>query len=129
MTMPVRVGVHEGDGSGLVAAGVLVGVVADDGGVADDAVDAAVDAGDGRGDLVDGAVEVVDAALQGDGELDEVLASPADERLLCLAEAPDSDPGEPGEHQAGAADDDRRRPRPRRRRCPRCARARPGARR
>ena len=76
----------------LVAAGVLVGVVADDRGVRDRVVDPPVDAREAGRDLVDGAVQVVDPALERDGELDEVLAAAADERPLRVAEPPDARP-------------------------------------
>src|SRR3954463_5311151 len=56
--------VQERNRGGLVAARVLVGVVADDRGVRDGAVDSAVDAGQCRGHLVDRAVQVVDPALE-----------------------------------------------------------------
>ena len=83
-TTPVRAGVEQRERGGLVAARVLVGVVADDRGVRDGPVDAPVDAGEPGGDLVDGAVEVVDPALEGDGELDDVLAAAAEQQALRL---------------------------------------------
>ena len=90
----------------LVAAGVLVGVVADDRRVRDRAVDPAVDAREPAGDLVDRAVEVVDPALQRDGELDEILAAAADQHALRVAQPADADPGHPGERDACEPDSD-----------------------
>ena len=93
-----------------MAAGVLVGVVADDRAVRDAAVDPAVDPRQPCGDLVDGPVQVVDPALQRDGEVDEIRPAAAHERPLCLTQAPDPCPGpgaEPEAHGADAATRDR----------------------
>ena len=65
-----------------MAAGVLVGVVANDRDVRDAAGDAAVDACDSAGELVEIPVEPVDASLQRDREVDEVGAAAAEQRLL-----------------------------------------------
>ncbi len=75
-----------------MAAGALVGVVADDRAVGHRVADAPVDARETRGDLVDGAVEVVDTPLERDGELDEVLAAAADQGALGVTQAPDAHP-------------------------------------
>src|SRR5207253_880485 len=84
--------------SQAVAAGVLVGVVADDRELRDGAVDAPVDAGEPGGDLVHRTVQIVDPALERDGEVDEIgLASAEQDELR------GSDPAElpPGEHGEG----------------------------
>ena len=65
-----------------MAAGVLVGVVADDRRLRDRRVDAPVDASEAGGELVDGAVQLVDAALQRDREVDEIGLAAAEERQL-----------------------------------------------
>src|SRR5581483_12361991 len=70
--------VEEGDRRRLVAAGVLVGVEADDGALRDGAVDAPVDAREPGCDLVDRAVDVVDPGLERDRELDQVPPAAAD---------------------------------------------------
>ena len=89
-----------------MAARVLVGVVADDRGVRDGAVDAAVDAREARGHLVDRPVQVVDAPLERDGEVDEILAAAAEQHPLRVADALDLDPRPPGEAEADRADGD-----------------------
>jgi hypothetical protein len=59
-------------------------------------------------------VEVVDPALEGDRELDEILAPAADQHPLGLPDAAHLHPREPGEHEAAdgeraPGDGDRRR--------------------
>ena len=106
MTMPRPRRVEQRERRRLVAAGVLVGVVADDRACSRPIVDPPVDAREPGRDLVDRAVEVVDPPLQRDGELDEVLAAAADERPLRVAQAADADPGEPARATSPAAPSD-----------------------
>src|SRR6185437_15395849 len=98
--------VEEGERGGLVAAGVLVGVVADDRRVRDDAVDAPVDARQARGDLVDRAVQVVDPALERDGEVEQVLAAAAEQRALGVPDASHAQGRPPGHDQPDQPDGD-----------------------
>ena len=52
------------------------------------------------------AVQVVDAALQRDGEVDEILPAAAEQQPLRVADALDLDPRPPGEAEADRADGD-----------------------
>jgi len=72
-----------------VTARSLVGVVADERGVRDRAVDAAVDPGEGGCDFVHGPMKVVDASLERDGEVDEVGLAAAKQHELARANPPD----------------------------------------
>ena len=71
-----------------MAAGVLVGVVADDASLRDGRVDAPVDAREPCRDLVHGAVQVVDPPLERDGEVDEVGLAAAEQHELRGPDAP-----------------------------------------
>src|SRR3954451_79122 len=75
-------GVEQGDRSGLVVAGLLVGVVADDGQPRHGRVDASLEPPERGRDLVERAVQPVDPPLKGDGEVDEVTAAAALQREL-----------------------------------------------
>jgi hypothetical protein len=74
-TTPVREGVEQRDRSGLVAAGLLVGVVADDSEPRHGRVEAALEVPERSRNLVERAVQPVHPPLERDGEVDEVTAA------------------------------------------------------
>ncbi len=93
--------VEQRDRRRLVAAGVLVGVVADDSDARDHAVDAAVELSDSAREIVELAVCLVDPTLECDGEVDEVGAATPEQRLLRRADVAKPAPRDSREHERG----------------------------